>query len=49
MPVTLDLPAPASGGAVTGLSASWSEPVPQGDGTLSTKQRMLARRLLLHR
>ena len=40
MPVTLALPAPASGGAVTGLSASWSEPVPQGDGTLSTKQRI---------
>lgn len=40
MPVALDLPAPASGGAVTRLSASWSEPVPQGDGTLSTTRRM---------
>lgn len=29
MPVTLDLPAPASGGAVTSVVAKWSEVVPQ--------------------
>ncbi len=40
LPVALDLPAPASGGAVTGLSVSWSEPVPQGDGTLATTHGM---------
>ena len=31
LPVSLDLPAPASGGAVTSVSVTWSEPIPQQD------------------